>query len=176
MPDADFWIRKLNLTKHIEGGSFRETYRASLTYAKEMLPATFHGDRAASTAIYFLLEQGQFSAFHMIASDEVWHFYEGDPLTIYEIDEAGLLTTHRLGRNIDAGEVFQVVIKAGRWFGSRVADSGAYSLVGCTVAPGFDFADFELADREQLVSRYPLHADLIKSMTYPPSRPNDSYK
>jgi predicted cupin superfamily sugar epimerase len=165
-PDAAFWIQHLNLSKHIEGGSFRETYRSSLVLKRECIGKNFEGERAASTSIYFMLEQGQFSAFHKITSDETWHFYEGDTLDIFEIDDNGSLITHKLGRDASKGEFFQVLIKAGRWFGSRVAGSGIYSLAGCTVAPGFDFADFQLADRAELSALYPTHKALIAEMTY----------
>jgi predicted cupin superfamily sugar epimerase len=112
------------------------------------------------------LEYGQFSAFHQIASDEGWHFYDGDPLTVYEIQLDGKLIIHKLGRNLDAGESFQCMIKAGSWFGSRCETQEGFSLVGCTVAPGFDFADFSLADRQELSRQFPQHSTLIESLTY----------
>ena len=165
MSKAAYYIEKLGLSKHVEGGAFKETYRSDLVIPQQSLPVTFNGDRNASTMIYFLLEYGQFSAFHRIASDEGWHFYDGDPLTIYEIDIHGNLHTHRLGRNLDAGESFQCVIKAGSWFASRCETGNGFSLVGCTVAPGFDFADFELADRNTLSHQFIEYKDLIASLT-----------
>lgn len=162
---AAYWIEKLQLTEHIEGGAFKETYRSKQTISKVHLPSSFHGDRAYSTAIYFLLKQGQFSALHRIAADELWHFYQGDPLEIIEIKPSGALSIHTLGPDAEAGETFQCVIEGGSWFGSRVKKGGEYALVGCTVAPGFDFADFELADRNQLVDLFPQHADIIRSLT-----------
>jgi predicted cupin superfamily sugar epimerase len=98
---AAYWIKKLNLTEHIEGGAFRETYRAKHTIARAHLPATFHGDRAYSTAIYFLLQQAQFSALHRIAADELWHFYAGDSLEIIEIKPSGELYIHHLGTDME---------------------------------------------------------------------------
>jgi len=164
--DAEFYINELQLKKHVEGGYYLETYRSAIELPRQSLSRNFAGSRSASTCIYFLLELGQFSAFHKISSDEIWHFYDGDPLDIFEIGEDGNLVTHKLGRDISNGERLQVVIPAGRWFGSRVAGSGTFSLVGCTVAPGFDFADFILADRHKLTTLYPaLHA-LIAEMTY----------
>jgi uncharacterized protein len=163
---ADYWIRKLQLTKHVEGGSFRETYRSPLILPAASIGNSFTAARAASTSIYFLLEAGQFSAFHRIKSDETWHFYEGDTLEIFEISTDGELLTHKLGRNYEKGESFQLVIKANCWFGSRVANAGQYSLVGCTVAPGFDFEDFELANRNELSKLYPAHESLISELTY----------
>jgi predicted cupin superfamily sugar epimerase len=164
-PKASYWIEKLQLTVHLEGGSFREIYRSPLMIPRRSLPLFFQGDRAASTSIYFLLSLGQFSAFHRIASDEVWHFYFGDPLLIHEIGHNGLLTTHRLGSDPEKGESFQTVVSAGSWFASVPAEGSEYALVGCTVAPGFDFEDFELADGEALVRQYPRHAEIIKALT-----------
>ncbi|MHA4845728.1 cupin domain-containing protein [Flavitalea antarctica] len=164
--DAAYWIRELNLTRHIEGGSFRETYRSPIILDQQAIGKNYKAPRPVSTSIYFLLEKGQFSAFHKIASDETWHFYEGDPLDIFEFTPGGELITHKLGRDPSKGQSFQLMIPGGRWFGSRVADNGTYSLVGCTVAPGFDFADFELAGRAELTDLYPAHKTLIAEMTY----------
>jgi predicted cupin superfamily sugar epimerase len=161
-PNAAYWIEKLQLTPHVEGGAYRETYRSALSVARASLPLFFQGDRNISTAIYFLLEQGQFSAFHRIASDELWHFYYGDRLLIHEIGHSGALTTHRLGNDPQKGELFQTTIRAGSWFAS-VPDKGSeYSLAGCTVSPGFDFAEFELAGKAALSERYPMHRELIR--------------
>lgn len=165
-PTAQYWIDTLQMTTHVEGGSFKETYRSKGTIPKSALADAFAGNRSYSTAIYFLLQQGQFSALHRISADEVWHFYEGDPLEVIEIKPSGALTIHLLGRNPEAGEVFQCVIEGGSWFGSRVAAKGEYSLVGCTVAPGFDFADFELANRDSLLNEFPQYHTLIEQLTY----------
>ncbi len=158
---AAYWRDTLQLTQHIEGGSFRETYRAPLA----IQPDGFAGPRNVSTAIYFLLEDGDFSAFHRIASDEMWHFYDGTSLHIYEIRPDGTLHVHLLGRNLRKGEHLQVLIPAGSWFASSVEETGGYCLAGCTVAPGFDFADFELATRADLGTRFPQHAQLIALLT-----------
>ncbi len=164
-PNAAYWIEKLNLTQHVEGGAFREVYRSLLSIPRKSLPILFQGDRNAATSIYFLLAKGEFSAFHRIASDECWHFYFGDPLLIYEIGHTGSLTVHRLGSDIEKGESFQTMIRAGSWFASAPAGGSEYALVGCTVAPGFDFVDFELADREALARQYPEHGELIRELT-----------
>jgi predicted cupin superfamily sugar epimerase len=164
-PNAAYWTERLQLTPHTEGGAYREVYRSQLSIPQSSLPILFQGDRNVSTSIYFLLEGGQFSAFHRIASDELWHFYFGDPLLIHEINHSGMLVTHRLGSHPEAGEAFQVVIKAGSWFASTPAEGSEYTLAGCTVAPGFDFADFEMADRAVLTSHYPAHAELICRLT-----------
>jgi hypothetical protein len=159
------WIDALQLHRHPEGGYFRETYRSEETIAAASLPPRFGGDRAFSTAIYFLLEGEDFSALHRIKQDEVWHFYDGAALTIHVIDPAGNYSRILLGRNLEAGELPQAVVRAGCYFGASVSDSRSYSLVGCTVAPGFEFADFELADREELCRLYPQHRQIIEGLT-----------
>lgn len=164
-PDAYYWIEKLQLNRHVEGGAFREIYRSALTIPRKSLPLFFQGDRNVSTSIYFLLAKGEFSAWHRIASDECWHFYFGDPLVIYEIGHNRKLQVHRLGNNPDKGESFHAVVKAGSWFASAPAEGSDYSLVGCTVSPGFDFAEFELANRQTLVQQYPEYAEIIRAMT-----------
>ncbi|WP_205513390.1 cupin domain-containing protein [Longitalea arenae] len=162
---AAYWINRLQLATHVEGGAFREIYRSALSAPLTALPPTFAADRSFCTSIYFLLQQDQFSAFHKIKSDEVWHFYYGDTLIVYEIDAKGELIEHRLGCDPDNNESFQCVITAGNWFAARLAPGGDYALVGCTVSPGFDFADFELADQSALTAAYPQHEDLIKKLT-----------
>ena len=156
MKTAQDWIAALPLIPHPEGGYYRETYRSPMAVA---LPG-FSGERAVSTAIYFLLPAGEVSAFHRIKSDELWHFYTGQLLTIHGIDPAGGYSTIELG----PGQP-QAVVPAGSWFGATV-DSG-YALVGCTVAPGFDFSDFELASRSALLAQYPQHRPIIERLTKP---------
>lgn len=149
-------INELGLQKHPEGGYYKETYRSKNKLGN---------NRSVSTAIYFLLENGNFSAFHKIKSDELWHFYSGDCLEVIEIKDNGTVIRTLIGNNIDAGEQFQYCVKANTWFASRVKSGGAYSLVGCTVAPGFDFRDFELAKRIELVKQFPQHKNLIYELT-----------
>ena len=157
-------IERLNLKPHPEGGWYAETYRSTEIIPHEVLPTRFNGDRPFSTAIYFLLTTGMFSAFHRIQSDECWHFYEGDPLNIFVIDKAGTFQKIKLGKNLLEGEALQAVVPAGCWFASKTTSETGYSLVGCTVAPGFDFADFELAIAADLSGLYPEHESLIKSL------------
>ncbi|MBO0930697.1 cupin domain-containing protein [Fibrella aquatilis] len=163
---ASDYIAALNLQPHPEGGYYAQTYEAAEKVAQEALPSRFSGDRSFSTAIYFLLENQNRSALHRIQSDEVWHFYAGGPLLIYVIDpQTGGLTTIRLGNRLDAGEVFQAVVPAGCWFGSKpigAPNDPPFSLVGCTVAPGFDFADFELADADVMLTQFPQHNAVIE--------------
>jgi uncharacterized protein len=169
---AAYWVQKLDLAPHPEGGYYRQTYRADLTLNTPSLPSQFAGPRSASTAIYFLLEGTEFSAFHRLHSDELWHFYSGASLEVHIIDLDGSYSKILLGSDSEAGETYQAVVKAGRWFASRLAppvsDESAdnlFALVGCTVAPGFDFEDFELARRRDLQQQYPQHAQLIAELT-----------
>jgi hypothetical protein len=129
------------------------------------LPPQFAGPRAISTAIYFLLEGENFSAFHRLRSDELWHFYIGEPLVVHVIDANGAYSEISLGNNPEAGEVLQAVVKAGCWFASRVRDEKSFALVGCTVSPGFDFDDFDMAKPEAMAQRYPQHQDVIERFT-----------
>ncbi len=162
---AQYWIDKLNLIAHPEGGYYRETYRSDLSIAREALPPQFTGSRLVSTAIYFLLEGDNFSAFHRLRSDELWHFYAGSTIVVHVIEPDGGCSEIHLGSDAEAGEVFQAVVKAGRWFASRVRDPQSFALAGCTVAPGFDFADFELGKRSELTKLYPQHRKLIEQLT-----------
>jgi uncharacterized protein len=163
---ADFWIKRLGLISHPEGGYYRENYRSDEMIASEGLPVRFAGGgRAFSTAIYFLLAGRDFSAFHRLLSDELWHFYTGAPLTIHELNESGDYSRWTLGCDGEKGEAFQVVIKAGSWFGASLEETDSFALVGCTVAPGFDFRDFEMADRSELIRLYPGHRSLIEKLT-----------
>ena len=163
--NAQYWIDRLSLSPHPEGGYFRVTYQSSLTIVQDALPSVFHGNRSASTAIYFLLAEKDFSAFHRIASDELWHFYAGSALIVYVIDPEGNYSELHLGDGFEAGEVFQAVVKAGCWFASRLKNPAGFALVGCTVAPGFDFADFEMAKRSELIATYAEHRTLIEELT-----------
>ena len=163
--DARYWREKLRLEPHPEGGYFRQTYKSELVIARQALPAGYAGARAVSTAIYFLLEGENFSAFHRLRSDEVWHFYAGSALLVHVIEPAGGYSSILLGNDPEAGQVFQSVVRAGCWFASQVADGKGWALVGCTVAPGFEFEDFEMGKRAELASRYPEHRELIRRLT-----------
>ena len=165
MPGAQYWIDHLNLEPHPEGGFFCQTYRAPLVIERSALPPTFRGPRSASTAIYFLLAGEDFSALHRLVADEVWHFYAGAALLVHSIDLTGNHSVIKLGQNHEAGEQLQWVVPAKHWFGSCLEQPDQYALVGCTVAPGFDFADFEIAERAGLARQYPQHRWLIEKLT-----------
>ena len=164
-PEAEYWIRAAGLKPHPEGGWYRETYRSPETVAAAGLPPRFGGPRSFSTAILFLLEGQTFSALHRIKADEVWHFHAGGVVRIEILEPAGRARGIRLGVDPVGGTVVQAVVPAGAWFGARLERPDAYALVGCTVAPGFDFADFELADRATLTQQFPQHRALIAELT-----------
>jgi predicted cupin superfamily sugar epimerase len=174
----DRLIEALQLTPHPEGGYYRQTYRAAGQIPAAALPSAYGGARAYATAIYFLLAGEDFSAFHRIRSDELWHFYCGSSLEISVIHPDGRYERIRLGSDLAAGEVFQAVVPGGCWFGACLVNPGserhgkrAYALVGCTVAPGFEFADFELADRQRLTEMYPMYRAIIRQLTREQERP-----
>ncbi|AOB25830.1 cupin domain-containing protein [Bordetella bronchiseptica] len=150
-------IRRLGLLPHPEGGHYRETYRAAdaVTRADGAL-------RAASTAILYLLCDGAWSTWHRIRADELWHFHAGAPLHVHVLAPDGGYRRLRLGNTLeDAGAEFQAAVPAGSWFAAELAQPGGYALAGCTVAPGFEFSEFELADAAVLRRLYPAQADLI---------------
>jgi predicted cupin superfamily sugar epimerase len=159
MDRVNEWVQLLNLNPHPEGGYYAETYRSSL------MTDTPAGPRPVATSIFFLLMAGNFSAFHRIVSDEGWHHYEGDPVFIHTISPEGKYQCIRLGKEITAGERPQALVPGGYWFASECKGPLGYALVGCTVAPGFDFNDFELADRDDLLRRYPAQSILIERLT-----------
>ncbi len=163
--NAADYIRELDLQPHPEGGYFRETYRSGEKVAGSGLPARYGGERAVSTGIYFLLTGDTFSAFHRLRSDEIWHFYAGDPVRVHLLHGNHQHEEVVVGPQLERGQTFQLVIPAGCWFAARVEKPDGFTLVGCTVAPGFDFADFELAEREQLAAAHPAHRELIASFT-----------
>jgi len=163
--DAAYWIQKLGLEPHPEGGHYRQTYCADLVLAKEALPPQFTGARLASTAIYFLLQKTDFSAFHRLRSDELWHFYVGGSLLVHVIEADGRYSRIQLGSDPESGEALQAIVKARCWFASHLKNENSFALVGCTVAPGFDFEDFELAKRQELEQRYPQHRGVIAKCT-----------
>ena len=146
-------IEQYGLLPHPEGGFFAETYRSPGLIPEAALPAGFAGKRNFSTAIVFLLRENDFSALHRLRQDEVWHFYSGEALRLVMISPDGNFSETILGQNRAAGEVAQAVVPAGWWFGAK--PTGGFSFVGCTVAPGFDFADFELAAHPDLLALFP---------------------
>lgn len=159
-------IEKLELTPHPEGGYFKETYRSSGEIKQDCLGSSFEGSRNYSTCIYFLLTSNDFSAFHRIKQDEIWHFYDGSPIHLHVISPSGKYSKHRIGRDLAVGETPQLMVPAGCWFAAEVALENAFSLVGCTVSPGFDFQDFEMRSRQELISLFPEQKDIISKLTH----------
>ena len=158
-------IRSLNLTKHPEGGYYREIYRSNEFIPVEVLENrknTKKPYRNISTSIYYLLVNSDVSLFHRIKSDEIWHFYQGSPLILHILDEE-----KQEYRNITLGKdlVFQVVVPKNVWFSAEILDKSSYSLIGCTVSPGFEFEDFEIAKSQNLISKFPQWENLIKKFT-----------
>lgn len=151
----DQLIADYQLAPHPEGGYFRETYRSKQTLAGS--------GRSLSTAIYYLLPAGQRSLLHRIGADEVWHFYRGDPLLVIELQPGATAKVTRLG--CAQGELLQHVVPAGTWFGALPAPGSRYSLVGCTVSPGFEFSDFELGQRDALLAQFPQARDHVEALT-----------
>jgi uncharacterized protein len=157
--NATSWINKLNLQEHPEGGYFIETYKSEKSLEME----GYEGPRPVSSAIYFLLAGEQFSSFHRMKSDELWHFYTGSSLTLHIIEPGtGRLKERTLGADFEKGESFQIVVKSGSWFAASIIDHDSYSLVGCTASPGFDYRDWELGDMKILAKRYPQHKAIIE--------------
>ena len=163
--NAEYWIRALELAAHPEGGHYRETYRSAETVSGAALPERFSGDRCFATSIYYLLESGEVSRLHRIRSDEIWYHHAGAPVIIHVLAPGGGYRALKLGRDIEAGEAPQAVVRAGCWFGAAVEGDESYCLAGCSVAPGFDFADFELASRDALLEEFPHHRDIIMKLT-----------
>jgi uncharacterized protein len=165
VPTADELIALLQLQPHPkEGGFFRETYRAADCLPAEHLLPRYRGDRSASTAIYYLLKPATFSAIHRLASDEIFHFYLGSPVRMLQLDATGGREII-LGSDLMAGQQVQVLVARGVWQGSILEPGGDFALLGCTVAPGFDYADYEHGERDALLKQYPHHAAMIGRLT-----------
>lgn len=148
-----------------EGGYFAETYRAADSILQQCLPSRYNGPRMVSTAIYYLLEPGTFSELHRVASDEIFHFYLGDPVEMLQLWPDGTTRRVVIGNDMEAGMRPQVVVPSGVWQGSRLVGEGKLALLGCTVSPGFDYADYESGSRERLSQEYPAVRELIRELT-----------
>ena len=163
---ADDIISILKLKRHpVEGGYFSETYRSGGMISRECLPKGYSGPRAFGTCIYYLLTAGTFSAIHRLQSDEIFHFYLGDPVEMLQLSGDGGGKTLVLGHDLRAGMALQIVVPGGFWQGSRLVDGGKFALLGCTVAPGFDFADYEHGRREDLIRSHPQFRERIIGLT-----------
>ena len=154
-------IDQLNLKKHPEGGYYKETYRSQDAIYLEQ----FNGKRNFSTCIYFLLTNEAFSAFHKVNQDEIWHFYQGDCIHLHMISEEGNYQIQKIGNKLEDNEVPQFVVPAHTWFAAEVKRADGFALVGCTVSPGFDFQDFHLAERNELIDSFQQHQKIITRFT-----------
>jgi predicted cupin superfamily sugar epimerase len=160
---AKAYIKKLGLKKHPEGGYYREVYRSVEKILSGHLPKRYKSKRNFSTSIYFLLEGEQYSAFHLLQSDELWHYYDGSDVIVYIINKNGELSKKKLGKT--KGAEFQIVIEKHSWFAAELDDKKSFSLFGCTVSPGFEFEDFRLGDRKTLIKKFPQYISLIERLT-----------
>ncbi|HSC33898.1 MAG TPA: cupin domain-containing protein [Thermodesulfobacteriota bacterium] len=148
-----------------EGGYYVETYRSAENIERTSLPERYDSDKSHSTAIFYLLTPDTRSRIHRLKSDEVYHFYMGDPVELVLIHPSGTIKVIFLGHDIRAGQFVQAVVPAGIWQGAFLLDGGRFALMGATVAPGFDFPDTELGVREELLEQYPQHKDIIIRLT-----------
>lgn len=158
-------IKLLNLQPHPEGGYFKETYRSDGFITEDNLGSKFKGQRNYCTSIYFLLTSDSFSAFHRINQDEIWHFYKGSPIKLHIISDDGKYSNIIIGNDLEENQQPQFTVKANDWFAAEVMNKNDYTLVGCTVSPGFDFQDFELPKRGFLIQQYPHHELIIRKLT-----------
>lgn len=168
MRTAEFWIERLGLERHPEGGWYRETYRSEGSYGFDA-SSPFGSPRSHATSIFYLLQRGDRSRLHRIHSDEQWYFHAGSPLDVHSFPETGEPSLFTLGDDPDAGQTLHSWVPAGRWFGAclseRSDETDAYSLVSCVVAPGFDFRDFSFADRNELIAKFPAHVRIIEKLS-----------
>lgn len=164
--DPQYYISKLGLEPHPEGGYFKRTFESQEQITDQELTVDFEGKRMLYTSIYFLLTSNDVSHFHRLQSDELWYYHAGSPLSVHMIDENGEYTEHKLGLDLENGEVPQVLVPKNTIFGSSVQDRETFSLVGCMVSPGFEYQDFELFTQEELLLKYPEHKEIIVKIAY----------
>lgn len=163
MRTKEQWIDYLNMQSHPEGGYYSVTYTSPFHITADAIEEDFEGTRPLSTSIYFLIEEGNVSNFHRLKADEIWYFHDGDPLTIAMIDEAGQYISKDLGLNFHEGQQPQLLVPKHVIFGSY--PKKGFSLVSCMVSYGFDFHDFELFKRQELLEQYPEHHEIIMKLT-----------
>jgi predicted cupin superfamily sugar epimerase len=156
----------LGLRPHpTEGGFYVETYRSQEVLSGDSPPARYRGPRAFGTAIYYLITPDSFSAMHCLPTDEIFHFYLGDPVEMLQLSADGGGKLLYIGTDIASGQRPQVIVPKDVWQGSRLVAGGRFALLGATMAPGFDFADYQTGKRQELIGRYPDFRDLITSLT-----------
>lgn len=158
-------ISLFGLKKHPEGGYYRRTYVSSEIIAGSALPLRFKGERSLSSSIYYLVTSDDFSAFHRINQDEIWHYYEGSSVSIHIIEPAGNYYKLLIGKDYGEGQEPQAVIPAGCYFAASVNEPASYCFVGCTLSPAFDYSDLDITKREEMLIRFPQHQRIIMSYT-----------
>ena len=162
MQNAEYWINKLNLLPHPEGGYYKQIYKSNEEILKAGLPKRYKSNRSFLTSIYYLLENNHISKFHKLKSDEIWYYHLGNPVKAHIFNEKGLYSENVLGKQIDKNQSPQVIFLKNSWFAAEVIQGNDdYSLIGCAVAPGFEFEDFELGKRENLQLKFPEYSELI---------------
>jgi len=164
--DAQYYVTKLGLIPHPEGGYYKQTFASEERTSDQELSVNFEGKRKLYTSIIFLMGSQDISHFHRLKSDELWYYHAGSPLTVHIIDENGDYREIKLGLNFEKGEVLQALVPKNSIFGSSVMEEDTFSLVGCMVSPGFEFQDFELFTQKELLSTYPQHEDVIMKLAY----------
>jgi uncharacterized protein len=162
MVTKEYWIQHLDLKPHPEGGFFKEVYRSSIGVSKDDLPIGYKSSRRLSTSIYYLLRSGDISKMHRLKSDELWFFHFGSPLKVILIDPEGKKHTKILGNNPEKAEYFHILIPAGNIFAAEVMEPDFYSVISCVVSPGFEYDDFEMFEKDDLIQAYPKHTDLFE--------------
>jgi hypothetical protein len=160
--NAESFVKQLKLEPHPEGGFYKEIYKCSKTIELLEYPDKI---RNLSTSIYYLLKSGDVSKFHQLLSDEIWYYHYGVPLNVSMIDKKGILKSVKLGYEIEKGQEPQVIIPAGTIFGAYSDEINSYTLIGCVVTPGFDFKDFKLLSKNDLISQYPQYIEIIEKLT-----------
>lgn len=160
--NAEYWIKQLKMEEHPEGGYYKQSFKSRETF----VPENRKNERNLFTSIYFLLGSENISHFHQLRSDELWYFHAGSSLTVHIIEPTGAYRQEKLGLDLEKGERPQVLAEKGSIFGSTVDAENTFSLVGCMVAPGFDFADFKLFSQDDLLQQFPSHQEIIKKLAY----------
>lgn len=162
---AHDWIDHLSMRLHPEGGWFSESYTKAPLFLPTLSSQYYSSERRLYSSIYYLLEEGDFSAFHQLETDEMWHHYQGGVLRVFMIDSSGSLTVRRLGGDAAGGAVFQLLVPHHTWFAVEPEAGSGFALCGCTLTPGYSDEDFRMAKRDELIEIFPLHSDLIKRLT-----------